>query len=196
VLSCRPVERETQLGYAALGDLLGVVPDPVVAELPAPQRRAIDVALLRAEPGAEGSLRRAVAVATLGVLRLLARDAPTIVAIDDVQWRSRLCGREAHADRGARRGADRGRPDVTAPPRTYGRRMYPHVTQFETRDVELRNRARLDAERRAGRASPSERCARRASSVASPGSRGNAASNDLTRQPLGRPFGERTPRAN
>ena len=86
VLSCRPVEAETQLGYAALGDLLGFVADAVVAELPPPQRHAIDVALLRAEPGAEGSFRRAVAVATLGVLRLLARDAPTIVAIDDTQW--------------------------------------------------------------------------------------------------------------
>ena len=86
VLSCRPVEAETQLGYAALGDLLGFVADAVVAELPPPQRHAIDVALLRAEPGAEGSFRRAVAVATLGVLRLLARDAPTIVAIDDAQW--------------------------------------------------------------------------------------------------------------
>ena len=86
VLSCRPVESETQLGFAALGDLLGGVADAVVAELPSPQRRAIDVALLRAEPEGTGSLQRAVAVATLGVLRRLAQDAPTIVAIDDVQW--------------------------------------------------------------------------------------------------------------
>jgi hypothetical protein len=27
--------------------------------------------------------------------------------------------------------------------------MYPHVTQFETRDAELRDRLRLEAERRA-----------------------------------------------
>jgi hypothetical protein len=30
--------------------------------------------------------------------------------------------------------------------------MYPHATQFETRDAEIRDRIRLDAERRAARA--------------------------------------------
>jgi len=90
VLSCRPVEAETQLGYAALGDLLGPVHDAVLEALPSPQRHAIDVALLREEPesGAddESTLQRAVAVATLGVLRLLACEVPTLVAIDDAQW--------------------------------------------------------------------------------------------------------------
>jgi DNA-binding CsgD family transcriptional regulator len=86
VLSCRPVECETQLGYAALGDLLGGVPEKVLGKLPPPQRRAIDGALLRAEPEGEGALQRAVAVATLGVFRLLAREAPILLAVDDVQW--------------------------------------------------------------------------------------------------------------
>jgi hypothetical protein len=57
VVSCRPVEAETQLGYAALGDMLAAVPEGVVARLPSPQRHAIDVALLRAEPEGEGSRR-------------------------------------------------------------------------------------------------------------------------------------------
>jgi hypothetical protein len=55
VLSCRPVESEAQLAFAALGDLLEEVPESATEYLPAPQRRALDVALLRME--AEGHLR-------------------------------------------------------------------------------------------------------------------------------------------
>ena len=43
-------ECETQLAYAALGDLLAGVPEEAMSELPAPQRHALEVALLRAEP--------------------------------------------------------------------------------------------------------------------------------------------------
>jgi len=57
-----------------------------VAQLPEPQRHAVEVALLRAEPEGTEPLQRAVAVGTLGVLAALARERPTLVAIDDVQW--------------------------------------------------------------------------------------------------------------
>jgi DNA-binding CsgD family transcriptional regulator len=86
VLVCRPVECETQLAYAALGDLLAEVPDAALAGLPEPQRHALDVALLRTEPQGQESLQRAVALGVLGVLGALARQGPTLVAIDDVQW--------------------------------------------------------------------------------------------------------------
>jgi DNA-binding CsgD family transcriptional regulator len=86
VLRCRPGERETQLAYAALGDLLADVPEEAMADLPAPQRRALEVALLRAEPDGEQSLQRAVGLGLLGVLRALAAQAPTLIAIDDAQW--------------------------------------------------------------------------------------------------------------
>ena len=82
VLRCRPGERETQLAYAALGDLLAEVPDAAMADLPAPQRRALEVALLRAEPEGEQSLQRAVGLGLLGVLRSLAAGAPTLLALD------------------------------------------------------------------------------------------------------------------
>jgi hypothetical protein len=85
VLACRPIDAEAQLAYAALGDLLAEVPEGALAELPGPQRRALEVALLRAEPEEQRSLPRAVALGLLGVLRALARQAPTLVAIDDVQ---------------------------------------------------------------------------------------------------------------
>ncbi len=85
VLVCRPIESEAQLAFAALGDLLAEVSDEEMGELPDPQREALKVALLRKEP--EGQpLQRAVAMGTLGVLRVLARERPAVIGIDDVQW--------------------------------------------------------------------------------------------------------------
>jgi hypothetical protein len=82
VLSCRAAESEARLSYAALGDLL----DFELPDLPAPQKRALDAALLRAEVEGAPPDQRAVSVASLGVLRALAASSPVIVAIDDVQW--------------------------------------------------------------------------------------------------------------
>ena len=85
VLVSRPIESEAQLAYAALGDLLAEASDEEMGELPAPQRTALEVALLRREP--EGQpLQRAVALGALGVLRTIASDRPTVIGIDDVQW--------------------------------------------------------------------------------------------------------------
>jgi hypothetical protein len=84
VLVCRPIESEAQLAHAALGEL-AEVSEEAMAGLPGPQRQALEVALLRVEPEGEPS-QRAVALATLGVLRALARERPTVVGIDDVQW--------------------------------------------------------------------------------------------------------------
>jgi AAA ATPase domain len=85
VLACRPNDAEAQLAYAAVGDLLAEIPDAVLDELPGPQRRALEVALLRAEPEEGQSLPRAVPLGLLGVLRTLARQGPTVVGVDDVQ---------------------------------------------------------------------------------------------------------------
>jgi DNA-binding CsgD family transcriptional regulator len=84
VLACQPTESEAGIGFAGLIDLLG----PWVGEatdLPEPQRRALDAALTRTSSDAATG-PGAVAVAVLGVLRGLARSAPTLVAIDDPQW--------------------------------------------------------------------------------------------------------------
>ena len=77
VLVSRPTESEAQLAYAALGDLLDEVPEDALGELPEPQRQALEVALLRREPEGQPS-QRAVALGTLGVLRALARESPTV----------------------------------------------------------------------------------------------------------------------
>jgi tetratricopeptide (TPR) repeat protein len=82
VLTCRAAESEARLSYAALGDLL----DFELPDLPAPQARALQVALLRAEVEGAPPDQRAVSVATLGVLRALAAADPVMIAVDDVQW--------------------------------------------------------------------------------------------------------------
>jgi DNA-binding CsgD family transcriptional regulator len=86
VLVCRPVRAEAPLTFSALGDLLASVPQPVLDVLPAPQRHALDVALLRRPPADAPPDQRAVAVATLGVLRTLAASTPVLVAVDDLPW--------------------------------------------------------------------------------------------------------------
>ena len=86
VLEAHPAESEESLPYAALGDILeGVVEDPDL-RLPAPQLRALRVALLLDEPVGGPPDSRAVAVATLGALRLLSQRTPILVAVDDLQW--------------------------------------------------------------------------------------------------------------
>jgi hypothetical protein len=81
VLSCRAAESEARLSYAALGDLF----DLQLPDLPSPQKRALDAALLRAEVEDAPPDQRAVSVASLGALRALAASGLVIVAIDDVQ---------------------------------------------------------------------------------------------------------------
>src|SRR5581483_3846693 len=86
VISCRPAESEIQLAFAGLSDLLGPVLDDFLPGLPGPQRRAIRVALLLEESSGPPPDQRAVAAATLGALRLLARERRLLVAVDDAQW--------------------------------------------------------------------------------------------------------------
>ena len=86
VLSARPAEAESVLAYASVADLLGGVDSAAWAELPYPQRLAVDRALLRAESGGVATDQRAVAAGFLSVLNGLADQSPVLVAIDDLQW--------------------------------------------------------------------------------------------------------------
>ena len=85
VLEARPVTAERTLTFAGLGDLLAACVE-VIDHLPSPQRRALRIALVLAEPDGEPPDERAIAVATLGLLRRLAADSPLLVAVDDLQW--------------------------------------------------------------------------------------------------------------
>jgi DNA-binding CsgD family transcriptional regulator len=90
VLSCRPAEAETKLSFAALADLVDPVADELPLELPAPQRRALEIALLRAEPESSSPLDpRAVGVALQSIFTSLAMRTPLVLVADDAQWLDR-----------------------------------------------------------------------------------------------------------
>lgn len=86
ILACRPGVAEAKLSFAGISDLLERVPEDAFADLSRPQRLALDVALLRAEPGDAAVDRRTVGVAIRSLLRELAVSRPILVAIDDLQW--------------------------------------------------------------------------------------------------------------
>ncbi len=86
VLTSRPGFAETRLTFAGLGDLFSDVGDATLDPLPFPQRRALQIALLRMDADGPAPDQRAVSTAFLGTLRLLAEDAPVLIAVDDVQW--------------------------------------------------------------------------------------------------------------
>jgi hypothetical protein len=70
------------------------VDDAVLESLPEPQRHALEIALLRREVSPDNPARpREAAVAALGAIRMLARSAPVLIAIDDFQWLDRPSAR-------------------------------------------------------------------------------------------------------
>jgi DNA-binding CsgD family transcriptional regulator len=86
ILSCRPTGPDAELSFVALADLLAVVDDSVLEELPGPQREALEVALLRRRRTGRAQDPRAAAAGTLAVLIAMSSEGPALVAIDDVQW--------------------------------------------------------------------------------------------------------------
>ena len=87
VLTCRGVEAEALLSFAALSDLLGVeVVERAAPSLAAPRRRALEIALRLVEPGDDAPDTHTIGLAILDVLRVLAEQGPVLVALDDLQW--------------------------------------------------------------------------------------------------------------
>jgi DNA-binding CsgD family transcriptional regulator len=86
ILASRPAEAERGLAYVGLGDLFEPVLDDVLPKLAPPRRRALEVALLLEEATADAVDGRAVGIAMLSALQLLARGRRLLVAIDDLQW--------------------------------------------------------------------------------------------------------------
>ena len=86
ILSSRPARSDAQLSLGVFGDLFSTVSPGLLSRLPGPQRRALDVALLRADPEGVAVDQRTLSVATLGLVRLLAAESPLLLAVDDVQW--------------------------------------------------------------------------------------------------------------
>jgi hypothetical protein len=69
ILAARASGAEAQLSFAGLTDLLETVDEDTFAALPAPQRPALEVALLRAAPTGASPEPRAIALGLLNVLR-------------------------------------------------------------------------------------------------------------------------------
>jgi ATP/maltotriose-dependent transcriptional regulator MalT len=86
VLSTRATSAESVLAYTSLAALLDELDDAAFAELPAPQRLAIDRVLLRRSADGPVTDQRAVGAAFLSIVERLAEESPVLVAIDDLQW--------------------------------------------------------------------------------------------------------------
>ena len=87
VLAARPAEAEVGMAFAGLVDLCDRVGPQLLAALPAPQRSALEAALLRAEPMQDAAPDpHAISLALLSLLRRMAVDQPVVVAVDDLPW--------------------------------------------------------------------------------------------------------------
>jgi DNA-binding CsgD family transcriptional regulator len=89
VLAARPGGSEARLPFSSLIDLCERIDLGQLADVPAPQRSALEVALLRREPPRETGDEMATALGFLNVVRGLARSRRVLIAVDDVQWLDR-----------------------------------------------------------------------------------------------------------
>jgi DNA-binding SARP family transcriptional activator/DNA-binding CsgD family transcriptional regulator len=85
-LCCSGFASEVTFAFAALSDLLAGVVEEALGSLSGPRRRALEAALLLAEPGDAPIAEHAVALAFLDVIRVLAESGPVVIAVDDLQW--------------------------------------------------------------------------------------------------------------
>jgi DNA-binding CsgD family transcriptional regulator len=86
VLAHRSVQAEAGFAFAGLTDLIAPVFEEAADELAAPRRAALETALLLSDAGGTPPELHAIGLALLDVLRALERDAPVLVALDDLQW--------------------------------------------------------------------------------------------------------------
>ena len=86
ILRSAPAESEQALTLGGLTDILAEVGPDDLAPLPAVQRHALEIALLRAAPSGQLPDQRTLSVATANLLRGLATESTLLIAIDDAQW--------------------------------------------------------------------------------------------------------------
>ena len=87
VLRVAGAETERWISYAGLADLLGQVPVSFLADLPDPQRAAVNAVLLRGPSSGGGSRARlARRLAWQALLERCAAEQPVLLLIDDAQW--------------------------------------------------------------------------------------------------------------
>jgi DNA-binding CsgD family transcriptional regulator len=86
VLRAAPAEAELRLPFVCLIDLLGPVPDAVIARLPSGLGTALRAALMRGEVPHTDQDRLKVQLAFLHLMRELAVRNPVWLVLDDLQW--------------------------------------------------------------------------------------------------------------
>ncbi len=86
VLVARASEPELRLSFITVADLLDEVETAAFEGIPSPQRHALEVALLRAEPGDAPPEPFVVAAGFTRLIRDLADRRTVVVAVDDVPW--------------------------------------------------------------------------------------------------------------
>jgi DNA-binding CsgD family transcriptional regulator/energy-coupling factor transporter ATP-binding protein EcfA2 len=86
VLRTAPGAGDHRLPFAGLADLFAGVSARRLAELPGPQRAALDAALLRRDLGEAGPGQIALRLAVRAVLERCGASAPVLLVLDDVQW--------------------------------------------------------------------------------------------------------------
>lgn len=102
-LVARPAAADASFEFGGLADILRNIPTEAFAALPRIQRDALEIAVLRADAGVgravgatgvgraveatgDGVDRHVLAAGLLSMLRLLARETPIVIAVDDLQW--------------------------------------------------------------------------------------------------------------
>ncbi|MFL5919625.1 MAG: AAA family ATPase [Gaiellaceae bacterium] len=85
VLAARPVAAERDLSFTTLGDLFADARE-LIDGLPAPQRRALRIALVLESATGEPLEQRTIAVAVTELLRRIGRESALVIAVDDANW--------------------------------------------------------------------------------------------------------------
>lgn len=87
VLRVSGAETDRWIPFTGLAELLSQVPEEYVAELPEPQRAAVNAVLLRGRSAGAGSrVRLARRLAWHALMERCAEASPVLVLIDDAQW--------------------------------------------------------------------------------------------------------------
>ncbi len=82
----RPASADADLAMVGLTDLFAAVDDAQLDDLAPPLRHALEVVLLRRDPGATPADTRTVNTAVTAALARLCDDGPVLVTIDDSAW--------------------------------------------------------------------------------------------------------------
>jgi hypothetical protein len=82
LLHSEPSASETDLSFVGLSDLLADMLSEVAAQIPGPQREALEIALLLRPAGDEPPTAHAVGLAVLAALRGCLSEGPVLVAIE------------------------------------------------------------------------------------------------------------------